>query len=49
MGQHLVECGGSTNDIESKTLDTGRPVEKLMTIGAKYISNLHQGVSDLCD
>ena len=35
----LVECRGSSNDIEWKILHARRTVEKLVTIGAIYISN----------
>ena len=36
VGQHIVECSGSTNDIEWKILDACRTAEKLLTIEAIY-------------
>ena len=38
VGQHHVECSGSTKDIERKILDACRIVEKLITIEAIYIT-----------
>ena len=45
VGQHLVDCVGSTNDIEWKTLDSFCTVAELMTIGAIYISKLKLGLN----
>ena len=40
VGQHLVECVASKNELEWKILDSCCTVEKLMAIEAKYISKL---------
>ena len=43
--QHLGECSGSTNNIESKILEACRTVEKIITIEATYISKLKPGLN----
>ena len=40
VGQHLVECFGTTHNVKWETLDACRGVEKLMTIEAIYIKKL---------
>ena len=40
VGQHLVECCGTTHNVKREILDACRGVEKLMTIEAIYIKKL---------
>ena len=40
VGQHLVECCGTTHNVKWEILDACRGVEKLMTIEAIYIQKL---------
>ena len=40
VGQHLVECCGTTHNVKWEILDACRGVEKLMTIEAIYIKKL---------
>ena len=40
VGQHLVECCGTTHNVKWEILDACRVVEKLMTIEAIYIKKL---------
>ena len=40
VGQHLVECCGTTHNVRWEILDACRGIEKLMTMEAIYIKRL---------
>ena len=42
VGQHLVECCGTTHNVKWEILDASRGVEKLMTMEAIYIKGMQE-------
>ena len=45
VGQNLVECSGSINDIEWEVLNACSRLEKLITIEALFSSKLRPGLN----
>ena len=49
VGQHLVECCGTTHNVKWQILDACRGVEKRMTIEAIYIKKLKPQLNTLVE